>query len=496
MMSLKLRTSSLFGLVVRLALVMALIGLAGADLGNPSQASASETTTVTAARTDTGVVDRNRDGRADNSNYGARNRALSVGEQGGDGRNLRFVTPFRMPGAARSAVKAGSRAKLSFSVWRADALAGRRLVITALPGGLQGKADFNRAGIEVYRAAPTTGRMTIDVTAAVKATTTSTITFRFATDTPPAKGDDKKTQINIATANGRSSTRPKLTVTSVAKAPKPAPAPAPAGMSLVFADEFNSTSLNTGVWKPYHSTYGDGNHELQCHTPNNVAVSNGTLKITARRGTVTCPNGAVRNFSSGFLGTRETGTYFPRYGRFEIRAKVPHGQGLWPAFWLRHRNGASTAEVDIMEYFHSQVPGKTTGTLHLDGHYNISKKTTHFEAPTTTPGWHTWAVDIQPASTGVKFTFLLDGNAYHTYTDTQRHWASQAPTDGLWDIAVNLSVGGNWVGHPDTALGYLPAISICAQRGTTPTNCTTTGIRRAAFPAPYEIDYIHVYKTN
>jgi hypothetical protein len=50
-------------------------------------------------------------------------------------------------------------------------------------------------------------------------------------------------------------------------------------MSVVFADEFNGTTLNTNVWKPYYSTYGDGNNELQCHTPNNVAVANGTMKL-------------------------------------------------------------------------------------------------------------------------------------------------------------------------------------------------------------------------
>jgi hypothetical protein len=149
-----------------------------------------------------------------------------------------------------------------------------------------------------------------------------------------------------------------------------------------------------------------------------------------------------------------------------------------------------------MEYFHSQVPGKTTGTLHLDSRYNLSKKTTWLETPTATPGWHTWAVDILPVSTGVQFTLLLDGTAYHTYTDTQRKWASQAPSNGLWDIAVNLSVGGNWVGSPSGLLGYLPNISTCAQRGRPPSGCLTTGIRRAHFPATYEVDYVRVFRKN
>src|SRR3546814_10043578 len=110
-------------------------------------------------------------------------------------------------------------------------------------------------------------------------------------------------------------------------------------------------------------------------------------------------------------------------------AKVPHAQGMWPAFWLRHRNGAGVAEVDIMEYFHSQVPGRTTGTLHLDGRHNISKRSIPFEAPTATPGWHTWAVEIEPVAAGVQFTFLLDGTPYHSSTDTQHHRSEEHTSD-------------------------------------------------------------------
>jgi beta-glucanase (GH16 family) len=267
--------------------------------------------------------------------------------------------------------------------------------------------------------------------------------------------------------------------------------PAPSA-GLGWSDEFDGTTLDTSVWTPYFNTYGDGNHELQCETPNNVAVSGGTLKITARRETIDCPGGSVRNFTAGFLGTRETGHYFPRYGRFEMRAKLPHGQGLWPAFWLRHRNGAGTAEVDVMEYFHSSVPGETTGTLHLDGRKNLSKRSVSFEAPTADPGWHTWAVDILPDPAGVKFTFLLDGTPYHSYVDTQHHWASADP-NATWDIAVNMSVGGDWVGSPDSPLGYLDGLHRCAQGGTPPNACVADGVRRTNFPATYEVDYVRYY---
>jgi beta-glucanase (GH16 family) len=498
---------------------VAFAALALLGTGVHANASTSAPPIVIAAKTDTGVIDHNGDGKADYGSYGVTNAGLSVGEQGGDGWNLRYVAPFTIPDTTRQAVASGSQVKLAFTVWRMADLDGRRLVVTAIPGDLAGTADFARTGTEVFRGSPAVGRTEVDVTAAVQAATSSTITFRFATDVAPVKGDGRTSQINLATADASTAANrptlsftapppPSTTTTTVAPttttvAPTttttapPASSPGtPAGMSLVWSDEFNGTRVNTNVWKPYHNTYGDGNKELQCLTPDNLAVSNGTLKITARRQTVTCPNGSVRQFTSGFMGTRETGTYFPRYGRFEIRAKVPHGQGMWPGFWLRHRNGAGIAEVDIMEYFHAQAPGKTTQTLHLDGRLNLSKKTSSIEAPTTQPTWQTWAVDIKRVSTGVQFTFFTNGQAVHTYVDTQHKWAELHPGQNLWDIAVNMSVGGNWVGHPDDALGHLRDLNRCAQGGTAPNNCTTTGIRRITFPTTYEVDYVRVFETK
>jgi len=293
------------------------------------------------------------------------------------------------------------------------------------------------------------------------------------------------------TAAATTTTVAPTTTTSAAPTTTTVPG-GPEGWRLLWSDEFTG-SAPSSAWRVYYNTYGDGNKELQCLTPGNVGVSDGTMKITARREVVTCPNGSVRSFTSGFLGTRETGTYFPRYGRFEMRARLPHAQGLWPAFWLRHRNGASVAEVDVMEYFHSQVPGRTTATLHLDGRTNLSKRTIPFESPTASPGWHTWAVEIEPVDTGVRFTFLLDGTAYHSYVDTQRSWASAADPNATWDIAVNMAVGGSWVGRPDDALGYLYDINRCAQSGSAPSGCTSTGIGRAQFPSTYEVDYVRVF---
>ncbi|MCU1453012.1 MAG: Beta-glucanase/Beta-glucan synthetase, partial [Acidimicrobiales bacterium] len=283
-------------------------------------------------------------------------------------------------------------------------------------------------------------------------------------------------------------------------APKPRPKP-PVVWRVIGGDEFDGNGLDTGLWKPYFSNYGDGGGSvMQCNTPSNVVVSGGTAKIIARRQAVLCPGGGARSFTTGFLGSRDVNRYFPRFGRFDIRARIPHGQGLWPAFWLRHVNGAGVAEVDMMEYLHTDHPGWTSGTLHLDGRVNLSKKYVYVEPPTATPGWHVWGVRIDPSwgtvidSTGpdVLFRFTLDGITYHSYVDTQHHWASADP-QRTWDVAVNMAVGGDWSGNPDDALGFLSRRYRCSEGGTPPASCVATGIRRAVFPATYEIDWVRVY---
>ncbi len=287
------------------------------------------------------------------------------------------------------------------------------------------------------------------------------------------------------------------TVPATTAPPTTTTPPANNGWNLVGGDEFDGTTVDASRWKPYHNTYGDGNKELACLTPQNVVESGGSLKITSRHETRTCPSGSVRQYTSGFIGSRETGSYFPAFGRFEIRAKVPHAQGLWPAFWLRHRNGAGVAEVDVLEYFHASNPGQGYATLHLDGRKNLSKNRIGFEPSSGASGWHTWAVEIAQVSTGVRFEFFMDGQLFHSYLDTQHNWLSKADPAGTWDIAINQAVGGSWSGDPDGVLGYFPDVNRCAQGGTAPAGCITTGINRVDWNDPakttFEIDYVRVY---
>jgi len=260
--------------------------------------------------------------------------------------------------------------------------------------------------------------------------------------------------------------------------------------------------LDPRRWVAYHNRYGHGNNELACLTPQDAVVAGGTLRLTARAEATRCPDGVEQPYRSGFVSSRELGRWYPLYGRFEIRARVPHGQGLWPAFWLRHRTGAGTAEVDVLEVFHSQRPGSVSHAVHLPRTRGVNafRRTVDLEPlpPAGSPGvWHDFAVDIRPAgATGVRFVFSLNGTVTGTFTDPDATWITAAPDEASWDLAVNLAVGGNWVGDPAREPGWLPLVGRCARTGEPPTagpgSCPADGVRLATFPATFEIDRIRV----
>lgn len=316
----------------------------------------------------------------------------------------------------------------------------------------------------------------------------------------------------ICNSREASTNRPELVVTyeePVASTPDPAPAPAdpppttPSTPStpptttdpswkLYFADEFDGTALNTKVWHPYDNAYGSGNHELQCEKPQNVKVANGVLTITAKREHITCSDGSVREFTAGFLGTRENNVYFPRYGRYEMRAKTPHAAALWPAFWLRHKDGSSVTEIDVMEYFHAELPGQTTSTLHYNGKSNVAKGSIAFEEPTRTPDWHVWATEIEEVSGQVCLSYFVDDKrvqfnglaAGKPYCFTDVGPFQRYPGQNLFDIAVNVSVGGDWVALPDGPTNVLGNGTVVNPKGT---------VLSTVFPTDYVIDYVRVY---
>jgi hypothetical protein len=155
-----------------------------------------------------------------------------------------------------------------------------------------------------------------------------------------------------------------------------------------------------------------------------------------------------------------------------------------------------------MEYFHAQVPGKATQTLHLPKEVgrNVAKKSTFFETPQLgVGGWHTYTVDIQPLSnnTQAEFVYYIDGKETLRYTPPKFGWLNDYDKSKMFDIALNVAVGGTWNGHPDDPLGWSRYLKYCLNPGyygkQQPCNGDQSGVLKAQLPSSYEVDYVRVY---
>lgn len=234
--------------------------------------------------------------------------------------------------------------------------------------------------------------------------------------------------------------------------------------NLVWSDEFTGSTLNTSNWSYDVGAGGWGNNELQYYTNgSNVEVSNGTLKIVAKKETT--PVGGA-DYTSSRIVTKNKGDF--RYGKFEARAKMPKGQGLWPAFWMLPTNyeyggWPKSGEIDVLEMLGHQ-PNIVYGTIHSGN--PITAATISSSANYTLPSgtfaddFHIFTLEWTPTS--VKW--LVDGNLYSTKTATD---ISPWVFDKAFHVLLNVAVGGNWPGAPD---------------GTT------------VFPQTMEVDYVRIYQ--
>lgn len=251
----------------------------------------------------------------------------------------------------------------------------------------------------------------------------------------------------------------------------PQGASGPAGWKVFFQDDFNGTSLDSSRWTAYdpangNQRYGDADPNTEhCLTAKNVTVSGGYLRIRSSKERKTCKPNLVTDYTSGFIGSKQSNAFYPIYARYEIRARMPYGQGLFPALWLRHINGASSAEVDIHETFFNSDPGASTSTVHFPKTLgeNIAKKGVFLGRPETNAiqgDWHTWAVDIEEVTPGdkskAKFTFYIDNKEILSYTNTNAsQWTNVSDPKRGFDIAINVAMGQTDVGPTSKDLGYL-----------------------------------------
>jgi len=236
--------------------------------------------------------------------------------------------------------------------------------------------------------------------------------------------------------------------------------------ATVFAEDFNGTagtSPDRTRWGFATGGNGWGNNELESYTdrPDNASLDGaGNLAITARHETFKGSDGITRNYTSARLTTRNTFQF--QYGTVETRLRVPSGKGLWPAFWALGSNQGSVGwpacgEIDVLENLGSE-PTKTHATLH-----SISTAATEWlsgaAATTSAPlagDFHTFGMVWGPNAISIS----LDGRTYLSVS------ASDPLGTNLWNfnhpffLLLNLAVGGNWPGAPDSTTVFPATMSV------------------------------------
>lgn len=251
---------------------------------------------------------------------------------------------------------------------------------------------------------------------------------------------------------------------------------AQAGWKLVWNDEFDSNSIDTNNWTfdIGNGMGGWGNRELEYYTSRsqNAFVSNGLLHIVA----VKEPYSGFRYTSAKLKSFR---LFSKKYGRFEFRARLPYGQGYWPAFWLMpegsvHGGWPASGEIDVMENRGSNA-ATVLGTIHFGGAYpnnthSVGPSFTFKDADSVT-NFHVYALEWTTNS----IKWYVDSHLYETQTswwsssnpaNISLHNPYPAPFDEPFYIIMNLAVGGKFGGNPD---------------GTT------------QFPGEMLVDYVRVY---
>ena len=226
-----------------------------------------------------------------------------------------------------------------------------------------------------------------------------------------------------------------------------------AGKTLVWADEFNGSTLNTSDW---NYDVGDGcpncgwgNNELEYYTAgDNLYMSNGKMIIEARK-----ESKGGKNYTSSRLTTMGKKSF--KFGRIDMRAKLPKGQGIWPAFWMLGDNFPTAGwptcgEIDIMEFLGHDL-SKVYSTIHFKagtGSRYISKS---YVNPTPIPDeYHVYSLVWETD----KMRMLIDDKLIGEFLVSDLGGATY-PFNDKFFFLVNVAVGGNWPGSPNTTT-YFP----------------------------------------
>ena len=242
------------------------------------------------------------------------------------------------------------------------------------------------------------------------------------------------------------------------------------GYSMAWSDEFNASSLSSDwvfdLGDGCPDICGWGNNELQFYRRENAEVKDGKLIITAKQEAM-----GGKNYTSSRLKTKDKKEF--QFGRIDIRAAVPKGQGIWPALWMLGANNSevgwpASGEIDIMEMIGGDATGRDDtvhGTLHWDNNGSYSYK----------GGSKTLSGGAKFADNYHVYSIIWDENSIAWLVDDvefNKLDISSAAMDEFrkpFFLLINLAVGGNWPGNPDNT---------------------------TVFPQKFAVDYVRVFEKN
>ncbi len=237
--------------------------------------------------------------------------------------------------------------------------------------------------------------------------------------------------------------------------------PVSEGYELLWNDEFNGKELDQAIWSYDPHEPGWTNSELQEYTESvdNVFVKDGNLVLKAIK---TEDKDGNDYFTSGKVKTQNKKDFM--YGKVVVRAKVPEGQGLWPAAWMMPTDESfygqwpKCGEIDIMETLGSQ-PNIAYGTIHYGEPHAEQQGKVELEEGSFADDFHEYSVEWEPG----EMRFYIDGELYHTVNDWfsaaqgEDEKAYPAPFNQDFFVQLNLAVGGTWPGNPDETTDFSKA---------------------------------------
>jgi len=275
---------------------------------------------------------------------------------------------------------------------------------------------------------------------------------------------------------------PELDPTST---PTPVPSPTPtatrpplptvtpsADWELIWSDEFDApdgSMPDPEKWSFNTGGGGWGNAERQYYTDRreNAVIEDGSLLICARDD----EDHRGYRYTSARLVTKGKGDW--TYGRIEVRARLPQGQGIWPAIWMLpshmdYGGWPMGGEIDIMEMV-GHDPIRVHGTLHYGNPHTFTGDDYVLRTGETfADDYHVFALEWEPG----EIRWYVDGYHYQTQTEwftSKRDTAYPAPFDRPFHLILNVAVGGHWPGSPDDT---------------------------TQFPQCMAVDYVRVYRDN